>query len=70
MISRLKMALGDILGPPSLLDVVQRELETAQAELGQTQNVIRSHRFQEHMVRAKIEALNAWYQAEEKNKCG
>lgn len=60
MIKAMRTWYETMVKPLSLDEVIQREMERATLEATQARHVITSHRFQEHMARARIEALEDW----------
>lgn len=61
MLTKLKDWIEDKLSPPPLSRVVEHQMEEAELEVQRAQHVITTHRFQEHMARARIEALEDWH---------
>lgn len=57
---RLWTAWGNLFKTPTLAEIIANEMDAAVREEEQCRAVIRSHRFQQHMAKAKIDALNAW----------
>lgn len=50
--------------PPTLDEIRAQQLLESHRELQQSQHVIRTHQFQEHMTKAKIQALIGWEEVE------
>lgn len=61
---KLVSAWRDLFKVPTLKEIIAHEMEKAVNEENQCKQVILSHRFQQHMAQAKIEALNAWREKE------
>ena len=71
ILTRLKLALAKPFTPLTLDEIRIQKLEALNRELMQSQHVILTHRFQEHMTKATIQALHDWDRVKltGENKC-
>jgi hypothetical protein len=60
MIRNLFYKIKEACRAPTLTEVIHEELKQATVERMQAMQVIKNHRFLEHMARAKINALDSW----------